>query len=123
MKKKSCISTTVLLMLVSGCASYPVFVKTETSGEQFVGTAHSSVGGSSFIVMDGKGTTCSGTYEAEIVATRYSGSMSGGMVNCSDGRTGTWAVSGNMESGQGIGQLDGQNIKIFYGNVVRTSSF
>jgi hypothetical protein len=124
-KMKICISVGLMAfsILISCSASYPVFVKTESTGEEFVGTAHSSIGGSSFIVMDGKGTTCSGTYEAQIVATRYSGSMSGGEMKCSDGRTGTWAVSGNQISGQGIGEIDGQKIRIFYGNIMRTTSF
>ena len=110
-----------LITLIAGCTStYPVYIKNNATSELFVGKAVSQlVGESAFSVTNADGVTCNGTYDAEVTVT--GGDSSSGPIICSDGRTGQWAVAGDLTGGQGIGKLDGEKIIIMYGRISRQS--
>lgn len=112
-------------LLVSGCASsYPV-TGTIGANERFVGTAHSVAVGESVVrFTTEEGTNCEGQYKASIVMSSKSGSTSQGTFSCDDGRSGTFAVTGNTHSGSGFGKMNnGQKMKIFYGHVSHVHQF
>ena len=55
--------------------------------------------------------------------TESSGTTATGTIECDDGRTGTFAVSGNQRGGEGFGKMNnGDKIQIYYGNTVYVKS-
>lgn len=114
------------IVALSGCSTtYPLYVKNPESGEIFIGKATSQAAGkSSFTIENPDGVVCTRQYKAEIALTYQEGGSSAGTLTCSDGRKGTWIVSGLAGSGgQGVGKLDGKKVIIMYGSIARVSTF
>ncbi len=108
-----------LVVATTGCSTvYPVYLRVEPSGEEFVGKATSSMGTSGFTVNNGRGTECSGVYKAPLALTPRSVNTTEGDIRCDDGRTGTWVVTGTTQGGQGVGDIEGEKLKVYFGDVV-----
>lgn len=123
---KRLIYLAVLATAVTGCATtYPLYVKNPDSEEVFIGKATSRMfGESDFQVSNPDGVVCTGKYKATVIVNAQEGTSNAGTLVCSDGRSGTWVVSGaGTSGGQGVGKLDGKKIIIMYGNMARVSSF
>jgi hypothetical protein len=107
-------SVIVLSFMVTGCSvQVPVVSVNKVTGEKFVGTAISGPG--TIEMVNHKGTRCTGTFNSQIVMTRESGFSRDGSVTCSDGRRGTFTVAGTASGGQGVGNLSGAQIDVYYG--------
>ena len=112
--------------LLAGCSTtYPLYVKNPSTDEIFIGKATSQlIGTSDFTVSNPDGITCTGKYDATVIVNAMEGTSNAGTMNCSDGRSGTWVVSGaGISGGQGVGKLDGKRIIIMYGSIGRISNF
>ncbi len=109
----------MLVVGLSGCATYPV-TGTIGENERFVGIAHSVVIGTSKVeITTEEEAHCIGTYSAPSGAGTSQGSFS-----CNDGRSGTFAVTGNTVSGGGFGKMNnGDKVKIYYGHVSNVQQF
>ena len=115
-----------LAILLAGCSTtYPLYIKDPKSDEIFIGTATSrAMGDSDFSITSAEGVVCTGTYKATLIINAQEGTSNAGTLTCSDGRKGTWVVSGaGVSGGQGVGTLDGKRIVIMYGSIARISSF
>jgi hypothetical protein len=115
----------IAIALVGCSTTYPLYVKNLESSEVFVGKATSQMfGQSDFSVSNPEGVVCTGKYKADLIVNAQEGTSSAGTLTCSDGRAGTWVVSGaGVSGGQGVGKLDGKRIVIMYGGMARISSF
>lgn len=123
---KTIIYLTCVAILLTGCATtYPLYVKNPDSAEVFIGKATSRLfGQSDFQVSNPDGIVCTGHYRATVIVNAQEGTSNAGTLACSDGRKGTWVVSGaGTSGGQGVGKLDGKKIIIVYGSMVRVSNF
>lgn len=119
--KKICMLTILLAgsLLVSGCSkTFPVTGVIERTGENFVGTATSVLGGTSHIEMTTEdGIKCSGEYVAPVVWSNTQGASFNGSVSCDDGRKGTFHGTGTTVNGQGFGKMtNGDKFKFTYGH-------
>jgi len=124
MNKKFLLLPTILSLV--GCStSYPLYVKNPSTEEVFIGKATSQLlGKSDFLVSNPDGVICTGKYDATVILNAMEGTSNAGTMNCTDGRTGTWVVSGaGISGGQGVGKLDGKKIIIMYGSMARVSGF
>jgi hypothetical protein len=124
MKKNYLLIPTILILV--GCStSYPLYVKNQVTDEVFIGKATSQLfGKSDFLVSNPDGVTCTGKYDATVIVNPMEGTSNTGTMDCTDGRKGTWVVSGSGTSGgQGVGKLDGKKIIIMYGSMARVSGF
>lgn len=116
----------ISLVSLAGCSTtYPLYMKNPESEEVFIGKATSLMSGqSSFRVSNPDGVVCTGQYKADVIVNAQEGTSNAGTLTCSDGRAGTWVVSGaGVSGGQGVGKLDGKRIIIMYGNMARVSIF
>ena len=94
-----------LLFILAGCGgTIPVNGRMERSEETFQG----SIAGSGFrggngelILISSRKSTCRGTF---INTTRHRGE---GALNCDDGRTGWFRITGSGGVGNGLGELSG----------------
>lgn len=112
-----------LLLIVSalalaGCATtYPLHVTVDETSETFVGTARSSFK-SEFDMTNAAGMWCTGTYSAPMILDPADAVTVHGVMECPDGRKGSWTVAGTYEGGQGVGTLDGKPVRVLFGNMV-----
>jgi S1-C subfamily serine protease len=115
--KKGSFVAVIFLVSLSGCAmSTAVISINDYTGEKFVGTATSGSG--KIEVANGGGVTCTGKYNSHLVWTATEGIAREGVLNCSDGRSGSFNVAGTALGGQGVGTLDDEPITLYYGQQV-----
>jgi hypothetical protein len=116
----------LILPTLGACStSYPLYLKVPTRNEVFIGKATSQIfGKSSFSIRSPDGVICTGNYKATVSVNPQEGTANAGIMQCSDGRTGSWVISGaGVSGGQGVGKLNGENVIIMYGGMARISSF
>ena len=107
-------------VVLAGCAtSYPVYVRVEPTGEEFIGQADSTMLGKSTVrLTNSSGLSCTGEYQAEMVMSGSSVVTTKGTITCPDGRVGTWVVTGDGSGGQGVGNLQGEKVRVYFGSFV-----
>jgi hypothetical protein len=112
----------ICIILLTGCASYPVYSETPDN-ETFVGMATSYIGGSGRVKLrSSEGVACKGKYEQD---TSFDGGavIGNGSFQCDDKRTGNFSFAGNASSGQGAGKLsDGKKFDFYFGDVAIVKS-
>ncbi len=95
-----------LACLVAGCnASIPVNGRMERSDESFQGTIAGSgyrAGTGELVLVSSHKATCRGSF------TNISRRHGEGVLNCDDGRTGSFRLAGSGGVGSGTGELAGQ---------------
>ena len=96
----------VLTCLIAGCAaSIPVNGRMERSDETFQGAIAGSgyrAGTGELVLVSSRKTTCRGSF------TNISRRRGEGVLNCEDGRTGSFHLAGSGGVGSGTGELAGQ---------------
>ena len=112
--------TTLLCACACACATgYPVYMRVESSGEEFIGQADSTVFRKSTVrLTNAQGLTCTGEYQAVATFSAASAVTTTGTIVCPDGRVGTWVVTGDGGGGQGVGNLNGEKIRAYFGSFV-----
>lgn len=111
------------LLLLPACVTsktYPVYIESMDSNETFTGmTTARLFGESSFSVKSEENIVCSGEYQASVLMSATDTASDAGPIQCSDGRTGRWSAVGTPDAGgKGIGKLEGDRIRVYYGNMI-----
>jgi len=113
MKPSSAVVVLALALLSACAASRPAIGRMERSDETFRGTVaggglHSGPG--DLTIVTSHDTTCRGSF---VYTSRHKGQ---GVLNCDDGRTGPFFLSGFDGAGSGYGDLAGQRFTFTFGS-------
>ena len=121
--KKRIIFGAIAAGLVAGCTPpVPVVGKLEATNEEFIGSADPMKGEVTGTIYP-TGVTCIAPYQTHMVMDANSTYTLNGVLECSDGRRGTWTATGSNNIGRGIGTLGGQKISISFGRIGIINSY